>query len=92
MAEVRSRLPVIMKVVTGRSERVTRFVPGRPPVDPLQSPCVRNCCLDEQDVCLGCGRTLDEIRAWASLDEGQRRQVLARAAARRGEPEGSAGA
>lgn len=52
------------------------FDPSRPQVDPLQSPCVRNCCLDEQDVCLGCGRTLAEIRAWSSLSERERQQVL----------------
>lgn len=59
------------------------FDPSRPPVDPLQSPCVRNCCLDDHDVCLGCGRTLDEIRAWTSLSEPQRRQVLEKAELRR---------
>lgn len=47
--------------------------------DPLQSPCVRNCCLDEKDVCVGCGRSLEEIRVWSSLDEGQRRAVLEQA-------------
>ena len=31
------------------------------PPDPLASPCVRNCCLDEDNVCMGCGRSLDEI-------------------------------
>jgi uncharacterized protein len=58
---------------------------GRRPVEPLQSPCVRNCCLDEEDVCLGCGRTLDEIRTWSSLDEAKRREILALAEARRRE-------
>lgn len=55
------------------------FDPTRPPADPLQSPCVRNCCLDDRDVCLGCGRTLDEIRAWSGLSESQRRDVLEKA-------------
>lgn len=58
---------------------------GRRPVDPLQSPCVRNCCLDEEDVCLGCGRTLDEIRTWSSLEEAKRREILELAEARRRE-------
>nr|WP_254619459.1 DUF1289 domain-containing protein [Vibrio metschnikovii] len=26
-----------------------------------KSPCVRHCCLDDKDICIGCGRTLDEI-------------------------------
>lgn len=28
------------------------------------SPCVRNCCLDENDVCCGCKRTISEIVNW----------------------------
>lgn len=45
----------------------------------IEQPCVRNCCLDQQDVCLGCGRVLSEITGWhqASLDEKQR--ILQRA-------------
>lgn len=61
------------------------FESRRMAADPLQSPCVRNCCLDEDDVCLGCGRTLDEIRTWTSLDEVRRREVLVLAEARRRE-------
>ena len=51
----------------------------------VASPCVRNCCLDEQDVCMGCGRSLDEIRAWSEADDTARRAILERAAARRAE-------
>ena len=68
------------------------YDPKRAPVDPLQSPCVRNCCLDDEDVCMGCGRTLDEIRCWSSLGEAERREVLARAEARRRQRGGSGGA
>jgi predicted Fe-S protein YdhL (DUF1289 family) len=31
------------------------------------SPCIRHCCLDEKDICLGCRRTLDEILNWHQL-------------------------
>jgi predicted Fe-S protein YdhL (DUF1289 family) len=47
------------------------------------SPCVRNCCLDDDDVCLGCGRKLDEILAWHGADADGRRRILAIAAERR---------
>ena len=47
------------------------------------SPCVRNCCLDDNDVCMGCYRHLDEILAWGAADGDARRQILARAARRR---------
>ncbi|HLW74476.1 MAG TPA: DUF1289 domain-containing protein [Gammaproteobacteria bacterium] len=49
------------------------------------SPCVRNCCLDEQEVCMGCGRTLAEIRDWGGADDAERRRILERAAERRRE-------
>jgi len=40
------------------------------------NPCVRNCCLDEHDICLGCFRTLDEILAWRALTKKEREQVM----------------
>ena len=46
------------------------------------SPCVRNCCLDEQDVCLGCKRTLQEILDWHRMTDGEKRQLLAELARR----------
>lgn len=44
----------------------------------IVSPCIRNCCLDKEDVCIGCGRTLDEIILWGEADDKQRLQVLLR--------------
>ena len=49
-----------------------------PPLDPLASPCVRNCCLDETNVCMGCGRTLDEIIAWGTASDVDKAAILAR--------------
>lgn len=46
------------------------------------SPCVRNCCLDQQDICLGCGRLLDEIIEWHSANLLRRAQILQLAQAR----------
>jgi uncharacterized protein len=40
------------------------------------SPCVRNCCLDENDICMGCFRTLDEILAWRALTTKEREQIM----------------
>jgi predicted Fe-S protein YdhL (DUF1289 family) len=57
-------------------DAMARFNPPVSPRDPLQSPCIRSCCLDDQDICLGCGRSLDEIRNWSGLDIAQRRRVL----------------
>ena len=43
---------------------------------------MRQCCLDDADTCLGCGRTLQEILAWHEADAEGRAAILARAAAR----------
>lgn len=62
------------------------MLPGSPkrPARFSQSdnPCVRNCCLDDQDVCLGCGRTLTDITGWSRLSDAQKQQVLQDARAR----------
>ena len=51
----------------------------------VTSPCTRNCCLDEGDVCLGCGRSLDEIRLWGQASDRERATILERAVLRRAE-------
>lgn len=43
------------------------------------SPCQRKCCLGEQDICLGCGRSRHEIKAWKRLDKIERLHLLAEA-------------
>lgn len=52
------------------------------PEPTVASPCVRNCCLDDDDVCLGCHRTLDEIMAWSGAANDERRAILDRATER----------
>lgn len=42
------------------------------------SPCVGNCCLDLDDVCLGCCRHIDEITGWHHADKAQREVILQR--------------
>ena len=49
------------------------------------SPCIRICCLDEQDVCLGCFRSIGEITGWAQADEVARLAILSRCDERRAE-------
>jgi len=49
-----------------------------PPHDPLASPCVRNCCLDDDNVCMGCGRALNEIVAWGTASDDDKTAILAR--------------
>jgi predicted Fe-S protein YdhL (DUF1289 family) len=51
----------------------------------LKSPCVRNCCLDPNDICLGCFRSLDEILQWGRSETTpqQKIQILANTATRK---------
>jgi uncharacterized protein len=41
-----------------------------------QSPCVGYCCLDDDNTCLGCFRSLDEIKEWGVVDDYRRRAIL----------------
>ncbi len=50
--------------------------------DFIASPCVRNCCLDELDICLGCGRHLEEIKHWSTSPVIEKQQILALAKVR----------
>lgn len=53
----------------------------------ISSPCRRLCALDEGGgLCVGCGRTLAEIAAWATLSEPERRAIMAGLAARLAAP------
>lgn len=45
---------------------------------PVESPCIRVCCLDDNNVCIGCYRTLDEITGWRDASEERRREILLR--------------
>lgn len=42
----------------------------------VESPCVGICSLDEQDICSGCYRNVQEIIDWMSMDNAQREDVL----------------
>jgi uncharacterized protein len=53
-------------------------------VDPLASPCVRNCCLDDGNVCMGCGRSLQEIVQWGNATDADKAAILARSRERLG--------
>lgn len=50
--------------------------------DRVKSPCVSICALDEQDICIGCHRTSDEIMGWPRLGNDERLKVLEKVAIR----------
>lgn len=43
---------------------------------PVASPCVHVCALDDEDICIGCQRSVAEITRWSRMDNTERRQVL----------------
>ena len=50
----------------------------------IESPCVKVCTLDAQaGLCLGCGRTLDEIARWLAMTPVERAQIMADLPSRR---------
>jgi predicted Fe-S protein YdhL (DUF1289 family) len=55
-----------------------------PDTNPVASPCTNVCRIDASTgFCEGCLRTLDEIAAWSSMDDAQKRGVWRALAARR---------
>ena len=44
----------------------------------INSPCVRNCCLDTKDICLGCFRSIGEILVWSKVNttSEQKHQII----------------
>ncbi|MGA7308810.1 MAG: DUF1289 domain-containing protein [Pseudolabrys sp.] len=43
----------------------------------IETPCVKICTLDARmGLCLGCGRTVDEITRWATMSTTERTQVM----------------
>ena len=43
----------------------------------IESPCVQICTLDARSgICLGCGRTVDEIAGWIAMSAAERSRVM----------------
>ena len=47
------------------------------------SPCTHNCCLNDQDICLGCYRSLREILFWQSASAEEKQMILRNCAERK---------
>jgi predicted Fe-S protein YdhL (DUF1289 family) len=49
----------------------------------IESPCVKICTLDARSgLCLGCGRTVEEIACWTAMSAAKRARVMREAPAR----------
>jgi predicted Fe-S protein YdhL (DUF1289 family) len=50
----------------------------------IESPCIKVCTLDARaGLCLGCGRTVDEIARWTLMSGDDRKRIMAELPARR---------
>ena len=47
--------------------------------EPVKSPCISVCALDENDVCMGCYRHMREIADWPDYSDEQKREVILKA-------------
>ena len=45
-------------------------------INNFESPCIRNCCLNENNICLGCFRSMAEIMAWSHASDEERKVIL----------------
>ena len=46
------------------------------PIDAVPSPCINVCRMDERTgLCVGCARTIDEIAAWSTMSDDEKRSV-----------------
>ncbi|PID41718.1 MAG: DUF1289 domain-containing protein [Proteobacteria bacterium] len=48
----------------------------------VRSPCVGICALDDEDVCIGCQRTGDEIARWGAMSADEKNATLVKVAKR----------
>ena len=49
----------------------------------IETPCVKICTLDAgAGLCLGCGRTIDEIAGWGAMTPSERSRIMAELPAR----------
>jgi predicted Fe-S protein YdhL (DUF1289 family) len=52
------------------------------PAEPVESPCINVCTLDADSICIGCGRSIDEIARWSRMSSDERRRVREQAVLR----------
>jgi len=55
----------------------------------IESPCLDTCCLDDDEICLGCFRSLEEIKQWSNATNQERLAVLHNCSRRRQEKSSS---
>jgi hypothetical protein len=50
----------------------------------METPCINICTLDRASgLCLGCGRTVEEIARWSTMGEAERKRIMTELASRK---------
>ena len=49
----------------------------------IRSPCISVCVLDENDVCMGCYRSAEEVTDWFMAGDEEKRAIMQRVEQRR---------
>jgi hypothetical protein len=58
----------------------------------VETPCVNICLLDtETGLCVGCGRSIEEIARWSAMSDTERRAIMRELPARQGRLEEAKG-
>ena len=52
-------------------------------MEEIKSPCIKKCALNEENICTGCFRTIQEIITWSSADDRTKREIIALSEKRR---------
>ncbi len=45
----------------------------------IQKPCIRKCCLNDKDICMGCFRSFEDMKIWRSATADEKLEILRRA-------------
>ena len=65
-------------VVTIAFPETSAMVASESRLPMTDSPCVKTCTLDVRSgLCLGCGRTIDEISRWIAMGDAERARIIA---------------
>lgn len=60
------------------SNDVTKVNPALATEPAVDSPCVYICALDDNDICMGCYRSGEEITHWGRYSNAEKREVMER--------------
>jgi len=55
----------------------------------MRSPCIRHCSINKKQICVGCGRTREEIAGWTTMTEEEQQDTVIRAKDRRDNNKGN---